>query len=84
MRLGFLDEGEQVHLALQIMSYAMGDGLETAAIHRSATHDHDRREFPMIELDIANDFATRPTVTQMFIMIKPKRKFRGSGLGGPF
>ncbi|KAJ7676251.1 hypothetical protein B0H17DRAFT_1139971 [Mycena rosella] len=80
-----LDECEQsgdpvvIHPALQIMSYCMGEDIDTAAIY----HPNDLHLFPVINLDIAHDFATRPTVTQVFI--RPKENFGGrTGFRGPF
>ncbi|KAJ6568583.1 hypothetical protein B0H19DRAFT_1065402 [Mycena capillaripes] len=79
-------EAVVVHPALQFMSYCMGEKIETAVIFRSATetvaHSDSLQKFPIIDLGIAHDFATRPTVTQMFI--KPQKEFNGMGLGGPF
>ncbi|KAJ7869046.1 hypothetical protein B0H13DRAFT_1896805 [Mycena leptocephala] len=76
----------QVHPALQFMSYCMGEEIETAAIFRSGaetdTHPNSLQKFPIIELGIAHDFATRPTVTQMFI--KSQKEFNETGLAGPF
>ncbi|KAJ7699708.1 hypothetical protein B0H14DRAFT_3904531 [Mycena olivaceomarginata] len=55
-----------VHPALQLMSYCMGQEIETAAIFRPATetvtHPDSLQKFPIIDLGIAHDFATRPTV----------------------
>ncbi|KAJ6496012.1 hypothetical protein C8R45DRAFT_1211721 [Mycena sanguinolenta] len=86
--LGEWDESGEpvaVHPALQIMSYSMGEKIETAVIHRSmqATLDspNGMLQFPIIDLTIANDFATRPTVTQIFV--KTARDFRAN-LTGPF
>ncbi|KAF8212806.1 hypothetical protein K438DRAFT_1957407 [Mycena galopus ATCC 62051] len=81
-----LGEPVVVHPALQFMSYCMGEQIETAAILRPAketdAHPDSSQRFPIIDLGIAHDFATRPTVTQMFI--KPKKEFTDPGMGGPF
>ncbi|KAJ6496000.1 hypothetical protein C8R45DRAFT_151991 [Mycena sanguinolenta] len=88
--LGEWDEpGEPVavHPALQIISYSMGEKIETAVIHRSTQAPLDSPngmlQFSIIDLTIANDFATRPTVTQFFII--PEQDFNcNAGLSGPF
>ncbi|KAJ7722523.1 hypothetical protein B0H16DRAFT_1600405 [Mycena metata] len=76
-----------IHPALQIMTYSMGQTIETAAIYRpaaeTATHPNKLKKFPIIGLAIAHDFATRPTVTQVFITVQDQHLV-GVGLRGPF
>ncbi|KAJ7824124.1 hypothetical protein B0H13DRAFT_2375697 [Mycena leptocephala] len=68
------------------MSYSMGENIQTAAIyHRSPAPGKrlHKYKFSVIDLGIAHDFATRPTVTQVFV--KPKVDFGGrTGLSGAF
>ncbi|KAJ7671293.1 hypothetical protein DFH06DRAFT_1293345 [Mycena polygramma] len=81
----FQNSGDPVviHPALQIMSYSMGENIQTAAIHRPSPHGKKPSQFSIIDLSIAHDFATRPTVTQVFV--RPKVDFGDrTGLSGAF
>ncbi|KAJ7817653.1 hypothetical protein B0H13DRAFT_1922814 [Mycena leptocephala] len=76
----FDDSGDPVviHPALQIMSYSMGENIQTAAIYHRSPAPGERLhkyKFSVIDLGIAHDFATRPTVTQVFV--KPEVDFEG-------
>ncbi|KAJ7852234.1 hypothetical protein B0H13DRAFT_2398843 [Mycena leptocephala] len=84
----FDDSGDPVviHPALQIISYSMGGNIQTAAIYHRSPAPGERLhkyKFSVIDLGIAHDFATRPTVTQVFV--KPKVDFGGrTGVSGAF
>ncbi|KAJ7722524.1 hypothetical protein B0H16DRAFT_1600415 [Mycena metata] len=62
--------------------------IETAAIYRpasqTAAHPNKLKKFPIIGLAIAHDFATRPTVTQVFITVQDQHLEGRVGLRGPF
>jgi hypothetical protein len=68
------------------MSYSMGENIQTAAIYHRSPAPGERLhkyKFSVIDLGIAHDFATHPTVTQVFV--KPKVDFGGrTGVSGAF
>ncbi|KAF8218137.1 hypothetical protein K438DRAFT_19121 [Mycena galopus ATCC 62051] len=71
-----------IHPALQIMTYTMGDELETAVIRNMSQDAKDmdptqQREYQVIDLDVRNDFATRPTVTQVYVKAKGNKATNG-------
>ncbi|KAJ7712758.1 hypothetical protein B0H16DRAFT_1623638 [Mycena metata] len=84
----FETEPVVIHPALQIMTYSMGQTIETAAIYRpasqTAAHPNKLKKFPIIGLAMAQDFATRPTVTQVFITVQDQHLEGRVGLRGPF